>query len=78
MIPSTLHRHATKLSFKRKEAVVLEAVLRASINDCISKHGSARVLADAIGVSQQYLCDVKFGRRNISDSVLEKLIKAGS
>ncbi len=78
MIQPILHRHATRLSTKRKEAIDLELSLRASINDCISEHGSAKVMADAIGVSPQYLCDVKFGRRNISDSVLEKLIKAGS
>lgn len=38
----------------------------AHVRDQIRRHGSQRAYAAHVGISQQYLCDVLNGRRDIS------------
>jgi transcriptional regulator with XRE-family HTH domain len=41
---------------------------------CIADISGQRELARAIGMSAQYVCDVKKGRRQVGDGMLEKLM----
>jgi transcriptional regulator with XRE-family HTH domain len=39
----------------------------------VSRHGSQKAAATALGISAQYLNDLLQGRRDASDNILEKL-----
>jgi transcriptional regulator with XRE-family HTH domain len=65
---------AALLKAARADADVEEAELRESIVGYLT-HGEAAIFADTVGVSPQYLSDIRNGRRRISDDVVEKLVK---
>ncbi len=43
------------------------------LNQTIQQHGSAKAVAARMGLSPQYLCDVRKGRREVSDRLAQKL-----
>ena len=43
------------------------------LNQTIKQHGSAKAVATRMGLSQQYLCDVRKGRREVSDRLASML-----
>lgn len=67
-----LQLEAKELRAMRANCDVEEAVLRGSLSDFLPR-GSAKEAAVGFGVSEQYLCDIRKGRRKISDEFLDKL-----
>lgn len=62
-------------SFRVKEKAE-EQALRSALDSSL-KQGDAVKLADALGVSKQYLNDIRKGNRGISSQLLEKLCEVG-
>lgn len=62
---------------RRREAVTFcEGVLQQCVAAfCDQYHGSLRDMAGRMGITVQYLSDIRHGRRKVSDSVVEKLGK---
>ncbi len=70
----TLQLEAKQLRLIRAKASVAEAELRVSLGLYL-KQGMAKGVAVSIGVSEQYLSDIRNGRRLLSDEFLEKFCK---
>ena len=68
-------KQAAAVLHLRKAAVASaeEGLQREVAAFCSTYNGSARDMAKAIGVSVQYLCDIRHGRRKVSSNVVEKL-----
>lgn len=74
MLSKSLRLQARQLKALRATQDVAEAELRVSL--CEHLDGSiAKDTASTLGVSQQFLCDIRKGRRAISDAFLERLCK---
>lgn len=69
-----LRVEAANLKSYRAGADVKEAELKTAIEECIPR-GEAKIFADKIGVTPQYLSDIRNGRRSISDEFLERLVR---
>lgn len=67
---------ARKLREARDGLRIVESIVLDYINDTIEP-GDAKPFALTLGVSPQYLCDVRAGRRGISDRLLAKLCERG-
>ncbi len=64
------------LRVKRRDVAAAELELQKVVADfCDSYHGSMRDMAREMEISVQYLCDIRHGRRKVSDAVVEKLCK---
>lgn len=63
---------AAKLKVARLQADEQERSLISSLDNLLS-YELAKAFADSLDVSQQYLSDIRNGRRKISDEVLERL-----
>lgn len=72
MTLKALQLEAKRLRLLRANASVAEAELRMFMGSYL-KQGMAKEVASAIGVSEQYLSDIRNGRRLLSDKFLEKL-----
>jgi plasmid maintenance system antidote protein VapI len=53
--------------------MVSETDPNTALNEFVKKHGTQQKAADALDITQGYLSDLLRGRRDITDSVLEKL-----
>jgi len=69
-----LKSQARQLRAKRVNTDVSNAEMVVSLEIFLGAI-SAKEFARDLGVSQSYLCDVRHGRRAISDDLLEKLCK---
>ena len=70
----TIPTLARDLSIHRRKARLAEAKLQRAVQAYLDKHrGSAMELSQQIGVSVQYVCDIRYGRRKVSDAVVEAL-----
>ena len=66
---------AAQLDVKRTEASHLEVELQGLVGQLVATHdGGLRDWARSIKISAQYACDIRHGRRKISQSVLERLL----
>lgn len=63
---------AKKLRAYREGGAELESRFRAALDQAASA-GTAKELAKAFGMSQQYLSDIRQGRRAVSDKVLKTI-----
>jgi transcriptional regulator with XRE-family HTH domain len=53
----------------------MEIALQAAVAQALSEeHGSGRELSRRLGISAAYLCDIRHGRRKVSDAFLERLL----
>ncbi len=67
---------AADLKGRRDSVVFCEGVLQQCVSAfCDQYHGSLRDMAKRMGITVQYLSDIRHGRRKVSDSVVEKLGK---
>lgn len=70
-----LQRTASKAKAARTEAARAESALSVQMAEYIgSIHGSGRDLARDLGFSAAYVCDVRHGRRRVSDEFLRRLV----
>ena len=66
---------AKDLEGSRKAVECGEVALQVAVAEFLSEqHGSARDLAKRMGISVQYVCDLRHGRRKVSAAVLGKLV----
>jgi DNA-binding transcriptional regulator YiaG len=66
----------TEIQFHRRQSKVLAKTARLSIIRFREALGlSQKDFAVKLDISPQYLCDVEIGRREISDTLLSKLLK---
>ena len=78
MITRKLYNSAMRLAEHRESAKYYESLLIEVLSDEASTRGSWKELAATIGVSQQFLSDVRHGRRDVSERLLCKIVKAGA
>jgi len=72
-----LRRRAQRLANLRKQERIASSELAAALaGEAEQIHGNATVLAQQLGISKQYLCDVAKQRRSISDFLVAQIIKA--
>lgn len=72
----TISNAARNLEWRRGLVTAAERELhRQVVLFCSSYHGSMRDVSARMGISQQYLSDVRHGRRKFSDRLVEKLGK---
>ena len=65
---------ACRLSATRVKAAAQEKALQIAVSKFLSlQPGSARDLAKRLGFTVQYICDIRHGRRTISDRFLARL-----
>lgn len=70
---------ANALKEKRQMVVRAEMTLQKEVAEFLDwNRGSMRDMAKEMGISAQYLCDIRHGRRKVSDAVVEKLAKLNS
>lgn len=69
LVAAELKAHRSRVEFAEK---VLQQTVAAF---CEQYHGSGRDMARKMGITVQYLSDIRHGRRKVSDSVVEKLGK---
>ena len=67
---------AKRLKACRTQETLEEFDLRSALNRSIAD-GDAVAVAASLGVSPQYLSDIRHGRRGISTELLEKLCEVG-
>lgn len=65
---------AVLLYSQRASADVTEAELRIALDESLER-GAAAAVATHCGLSQQYLSDVRHGKRALTDPVVDKLRK---
>jgi hypothetical protein len=53
--------------------IATEHDMRDRLTDMVAHHGSQRAVADILGVSKGYLCDVLLGRRPVSSQMSERM-----
>ena len=53
--------------------IATEHDMRDRLTDLVAHHGSQRAVADILGVSKSYLCDVLMGRRPVSAQMAERM-----
>ncbi len=53
--------------------ILTEHDLRDRLTDMVAEHGSQRAVANILGVSKGYLCDVLLGRRPVSAQMADKM-----
>lgn len=53
--------------------IIPEGEVRQSLEKFVVLAGSAKALAKQWNISQQYLCDLRKGRRAFTDDILEKM-----
>lgn len=75
MDKSKLKRCANHLRASRVEAEALHNRLRLMLSEYIDsgKNGTAKDLADRLGISPSLLCDLRRLRRGITDEILGKV-----
>jgi transcriptional regulator with XRE-family HTH domain len=64
---------ANKLLDYRRRGAPLEVRFVAALDEACAR-SSAKALAEAIGISEQYLSDIRRGRRPVSDGMLHKVV----
>jgi hypothetical protein len=69
-----VRRRARRVVELRKDASGEEWCLRQAIRAALEDHGAAKKAATQMRVSEQYLSDVRAGRRRISDEMLERIL----
>ena len=67
-----LQTEAKQLRALRAQEDVAQLKLRINLGEYL-KGLVAKTTAETLGVSEQYLCDIRNGRRKISDEFLERL-----
>lgn len=72
-----IQRTAWGLREKRLLSRMQEEGLQLAIQTACQKHGASHQLAIMVGVTDQYLCDLRYGRRHVSDELLERFIALG-
>jgi len=69
-----VHMKALLLKASRADADVKETTLRFALVELLP-HGEAFGFAEQMGVTPQYLSDIRKGKRRISDEFLERLVR---
>lgn len=73
---SEIKRQAGLVELHRKAAATAEAELQRLVGSVIAANRNGlRDWARTMGISAQYACDIRHGRRKISDTVLKKLLR---
>lgn len=67
---ATILQASNRLKSQRTKAASIETILVKEIQSVPTID-----LARAIGISAQYVCDVKKGRRQVGDGMLQKLVE---
>lgn len=70
---TTLLGFAKTLHHDRQRARASEAVFIGALKQHTEENSSAE-LAKSLKVSRGFICDLRYGRRKVSDSLLEKLV----
>ncbi len=74
MTLKSVKQYALALRAHRKRVALTEMdLLRATQEYLEANRGGVREIARAMGFSPQYICDVRYGRRKISDTFVERL-----
>lgn len=76
--PKDARNIAIQLQRSRRQSDALEEKLQKAIAEFLSDRSRAAEWAREIGVTPQYLSDIRHGRRKISDAVLAKILDAGA
>lgn len=67
---------AKNLEQARKDVEEIEKRLQKKVAAVVSAHKDGlRDWARSIGISAQYACDIRYGRRKISAQLLEKILR---
>jgi transcriptional regulator with XRE-family HTH domain len=67
-----VRKRADRLKAFRMQERAEEQALRSALDDSL-KQGDAVIVAKKLGISYQYLSDIRKGNRGISTELLEKL-----
>jgi transcriptional regulator with XRE-family HTH domain len=70
-----IQRISERLFSARHEVDILELRLQKAVAAYLDDlgHGSMRDMAKRMGFTVQYLCDIRHGRRKVSEAFLERL-----
>ena len=76
MTSQKIKQAAQKLHRLRTEAELAEDDLAFSVALMISEHKAGlRDWARSMGISAQYACDIRHGRRKISDTIVKRILE---
>lgn len=67
---------ADELHWAREAEREAHSRLVRAVKAAALEHGAGKGLARLLGISPQYLCDIRAGRRAVSDEVLAKMRKS--
>lgn len=73
---SLVRSRARELTAAREQEKQKESSLLEAVNDAVAEHGMAKDAAEKLGISPQHLCDIRAGKRGITDELLKKLERA--
>ena len=75
---TVIFRAAEQVRFHRERAAVAEMELQRLVGNVIAANPNGlRDWARQIKISAQYACDIRHGRRKVSDSVLVRVLAMG-